>query len=159
MHRSPTLVARLTGPGLLLAAALMRWADGRHGDLGDQPWTALAHLAFGGALLAFVAVAAGVRRVAAHRRIVTVAVVGAALGVLGVALGTPGGFAVFVLGVVGTLAALAAARQVSWLEPALALAGFAAVAGDLDLLALGAALLAGAFAQAPAPARPKPQPV
>ena len=56
----------------------------------------------------------------------------------------------FVLGVVGALAALAVARQVSWLEPALALAGFAAIVGDLDLLPLGAALLAGAVAKAPA---------
>ena len=159
MHHSPTLVARLTGPGLLMASALLRWLDGRDGTLGGEPWWTLSHLALGGALVAFVAVVAGVRRVAARRGLVTVALVGSALGALGVALGTPGAFAVFVLGVVGALAALAAARQVSWLEPALALAGFAAVAGDLDLLALGAALLAGAFAKAPAAAGATRQPL
>ena len=150
MHRSPTLATRLAGPGLLLAAGVLRWLDGRDGDLGSEPWSTATHVAFLGAVVAFVALVAGVRRVASRSGAVTVALVAASLGAVGTALDIPGGLALFVLGVVGALAALAAARQVSWLEPVLALAGFAAIVVDLDLLPLGAALLAGAVAKSPA---------
>ena len=150
MHRSPTLATRLAGPGLLLGAGALRWLDGRDGSVGDQPWLIGTHAALLAAMVAFVALVAGARGVAANRGAVTVALVASAVGSVGTVLDVAGGFVLFVLGVVGALAALAATRQVSWLEPVLARAGFAAVVLDLDLLPLGAALLAGAVAKAPA---------
>jgi hypothetical protein len=174
MHLSPVRpLVRLAGPVLLLGYGLLRWADGHDGSHGTEPWWTAGHLAFLGAVLAFVALVAGVRRVAQHRGAATAALVAAAAGGAGIAMLLAGDIwswadgaidlpgplldalpALFVLGVVGALAALAAARQVSWLEPALALTGLAAIVVDLDLLPFGAALLAGAVAKAPAPARP-----
>jgi hypothetical protein len=180
MQRSPTVrpTVRLAGPALLLVYGLLRWVDGHDGSHGSEPWWTVGHLAFLGAVVAFIVLVAGVRRVAEHRGAVTAALVAAAVGGAGMAVVIAGDLSswadrtldlpgplldvlppVFVLGVVGALAALAAARQVSWLEPALALAGFAAIVVDLDLLPLGAALLAGAVAKAPAGKAPAGQPV
>jgi hypothetical protein len=178
MSHSPTLATRLAGPALLLACGLLRWVDGRDGNLGSEPWWAVGHLAFLGAIVAFVALVGVVRRMAIHRAGVTAALVAAAVGGAGVAVTVAGDIfawadrspgpsgpllvllpVTFVLGVVGALAALAAARQVSWLEPALALAGFAAIVVDLDLLPVGAALLAGAVAKPPVPKEPAAQPL
>ena len=178
MSHSPTLAMRLAGPALLLVCGLLRWVDGRDGDLGSEPWWTVGHLALLGAIVAFVALVAVVRRMAVHRAGVTAALVAAAVGGAGMAVTVAGDISgwvdrsldlpgpaldllpvTFVLGVVGALAALAAARQVSWLEPALALAGFAAIVVDLDLLPVGAALLAGAVAKSPVPKEPAAQPL
>ena len=172
------LLTRLAGPALLLASGALRWVDGHDGSLGSEPWWTLWHLTFLAAVAALVALVADVRRVAELRSAVTAAVVGfLAIAVLvagdvspwpdrapdlpGLVSGVMSDVLplVFVLGVVGALAALATARQVSWLEPTLALLAFAAIAVDLDLLTLAAALLAGAVAQAPVTRSELPQPL
>jgi hypothetical protein len=58
---------RLAGPALLLGYGLLRWVDGRDGSQGSEPWWTVGHLAFLGAVVAFVALVAGVRRVAEQR--------------------------------------------------------------------------------------------
>jgi hypothetical protein len=172
------LLARLAGPALLLAAGALRWIDGHDGSLGSEPWWTGAHLVFLAGVAALVTLVADVRRVAQHRAAVTAALVVAVIGAAGIAvvvagevsswsagaLGLPGVNpdvlpTLFAVGVVGALTALAAARQVSWLEPALALLAFTAIAVDLDLLPLAAALLAGALAQAPATRSGQTQPL
>ncbi len=168
MHDSPTLGRRLAGPALLLAGGLLRWADGRDGEIGGEPWWTLGNVAYLGAVVALVALVAGVRRIAQRRASVTVALGAAVAGGLAVAgliageissraddkLAPLGGILevlsiLLVLGVVGAWAALATAHQVSWLEPALATAGFAVVLVDLDLAMVAAALLASAVARSP----------
>ena len=159
---------RLAGPALLLLAGLLRWVDGRDGAHGSEPWWTVAHLTFLGAVVALVALVADVRLVAVHRGAATLALgvasVGATALAVAMAADLPGSWpdvltGVFALGVVGALSALAWSRQVSRLEPAIALLGFAAIVVDLDLLPLGAALLAGAVAKAPVRDAQPTQPV
>ena len=170
MHLSPAVrpAARLAGPALLLLSGVLRWVDGRDGSHGSEPWWTVAHVAFVGAVVALVALVADVRRVAVHRGAATLALGLASVGAAGLAVAWVADLpepwpevltALFALGVVGALTALAWSRQVSVLEPALALLGFAAIVVDLDLLPLGAALLAGAVAKAPVPDGRPAQPV
>jgi hypothetical protein len=159
---------RLAGPALLLLAGGLRWVDGRDGSHGSEPWWTFGHLAFACAVVALVALVADLRRVAVHRGAASVALGVASVGATALAVAMtadlPGPWpdvltGLFALGVVGALSALAWSRQVSRLEPALALLGFAAILVDLDLLPLGAALLAGAVAKAPVQDPQPAQPV
>ena len=127
---------RLAGPALLLGYGALRWVDAREGGYGGEPWWTAGHLAFLGAVVAFVVFVAAVRGVARHRAAATVALVLTVVGAVGMAaviagdlsgwadrvLDLPGPLRdapppLFVLGVVGSLAVLAWGRQVSRLEP------------------------------------------
>jgi hypothetical protein len=146
---------------LVLAAGLARWVDGRDGSVGGEPWWAVTQLTLLGAVVALVGLVLGIRRDARHRGTVTVSLVLSTVGALGLVAAGVGdttswpfaaALGLFDLGVASAWAALAAAHQVSWLEPALVLAGVAVIGVSLDLLPVAAALLAGALAQSPGPA-------
>jgi hypothetical protein len=142
--RSPTPAARLAGPALLLLSALP-------GPAGDA--------AFVGALVALAASAWALARVARHRRSACAAAGLATLGSIGLAL-TPGvlGAIALVAGTCGVLAVLAWDRQVSVLEPVLALLGLGVVVLDRGLVVAGALLVAVALARGPEmPGTPVPE--
>jgi hypothetical protein len=131
--RSPTPALRLAGPALLLLSALP-------GPAGD--------VALVGAVVALAAVAWTLARMARHRRSAYAAAGLAGVGAVGLVLGVPAA-AAFVAGVAGVLAVLAVGRQVSPLEPALALAGLTMAFVHPELVAAGALLLGVALARRP----------
>ncbi|MEO6511427.1 MAG: hypothetical protein ABIO16_10585 [Nocardioides sp.] len=145
--RSPSPAVRLAGPALLLTSALP-------GPAGD--------VAFVGALAAFVALTWALGRVARHRRPALLAAGLATVGAIGLVLadgvlGTLSAGA-FVAGVAGALGVLAVGRQVSLLEPVLALVGLGITVLDRGLVALGALLVGVALARGPEiPGAPVPE--
>ncbi|MET9022517.1 hypothetical protein ABZV93_21305 [Actinopolymorpha sp. NPDC004070] len=162
----------MAAPLLLLAYGLLRLLDGLDGSHGPGLAWNLGHLAFLASVAAFGVLLVGLRRLAptGSRRDRVGATVATAVALAGVAafcwviLGdllpawkdvTPqpeplfvAGPLSFVLGLLVLLVQLAAVapRRLSAWSPLLVLAGFAALAVDLDLLPLGALLVLAGLA-------------
>ncbi|SCG43354.1 hypothetical protein [Micromonospora halophytica] len=159
--RLPAVVA----PLLLLVYGLFRFADGLDGDRGNGWAWDVGHVAFGLGILVFGALALRLRRVllpAGWRAGLTVATAATLLGAAGflwvivydlfpgledVAV-IPGpvfllGPALFELGLLALLvrAVLVRPRLLPPWSPVLVLVGFVAIAVELDLLPVGAALV------------------
>ncbi|MEV4479103.1 hypothetical protein [Micromonospora coxensis] len=159
--RLPALVA----PLLLLVYGLFRVADGLDGDRGNGWAWDVGHVAFGLGILVFAALALRLRRTllpAGWRPVLTVATAATLLGSVAFLwvivydlfpgledmAEIPGpifllGPALFELGLLALLlrAVLVRPRLLPPWSPVLVLVGFVAIAVDLDLLPVGAALV------------------
>ncbi|TDB81391.1 hypothetical protein [Micromonospora sp. KC721] len=164
-HTAALRLPALAAPLLLLVYGLFRVADGLDGDRGNGWAWDVGHVAFGLGILCFAVLAVrlrGVLRPAGLRAMLETATVATLLGAAGflwvigydlfpdledVAV-IPGpvfilGPALFELGLLALLvrAVVVRPRLLPAWSPVLALVGFVAIAVNLDLLPLGAALV------------------
>jgi hypothetical protein len=157
----PRLVqaAAVAGPVLLLTYGVLRLIDGRDGDHGPGLWWNTGHTAFLLGMLAFAALAVGLRSLAPGRvaDVATAAVIAGTVAFVWVILGdlfprfddavpVPdpvmiAGPILFQLGLLTLLIRTVVRRLVPVWSPVLALLGFVAIAVNLDLLPLGAVLI------------------
>jgi hypothetical protein len=165
----------LVAPACILVYGIMRWIDGFDGHRGSGPFWNVGHAFFFIAFVLLAALMIGIRPLVPRGQVAagaaTVAAVAGAACFLWVTLGdlfssVPSlpdwlqlvGPLLFQVGALTLLIQLVIARRMTAWSPVLVFLGFVAIAVNLDLLPLGAALVGVGLAPLARPTLARPDP-